>query len=331
MKALFRLAATAILTLTISTLLADCGCQSFELGFGWRRDNLDWKSVIEASSRDSAASGAEADSHFDFHKIHSYSANGKAKFVGSEYYVRLDADYSWTEKGRGNEFLRVMDPTFPTFSSDMHNPVKRRSELYDFSGAVGYPLGFFCCRLNVIPLIGFSYHRQRLRVKGEEQFFSGAAPDIFIPASDDCSGCCCCDSLSSDDVFFGYSGSFDFCGSFHPNKRTSSYRFTWYGPFVGVDIGYALDSVWSLWGEFEYHFGRAHQKRNSDIGFGFLDGYHHEGYAQGFKGTVGTTYVLCNEWFGGVYVDYIWWYAKQHHDSLKWKSVGIYTTLGYMY
>jgi hypothetical protein len=298
----FTKIATLLFTLASALVLADC-CQSYELGVGWRRDNLHWKmsEVDDFSCGDSSATGYAAESDFNFKNIHIYTISGKARFVDHSYFIRLSGEYGISEKGRAQEEFSIFTPFF-SGSTCVSNHVKRRSEFFDFSGATGYPFTFNDGCGYITPLIGFSFHRQRIRVKDDEMIIDGFSDDVV-----------------------------DAVG-FFPTGETSNYRFTWYGPFVGFDAAYSLSPLWTLYGEFEWHFlDRCNRKRDSNVGLEFVDEYHHKGYAYGFNSTIGATAVIGACWFSSFNIDFKYWNSDNHHDHLKWLSVGANVRIGYMY
>ena len=137
-------------------------CQNLELDLGWRRDQLDWK----LSDLNSDYVSGSVDDHILFKDINSYTVSAQAKWFSSYYYIRVSGEYGSTEKGRAHEHFHIESPYF-YYPITVHtsDPIKRRSEMYDLNIAAGYPLAFFDCRLSVVPLVGFSFHRQHLRVK----------------------------------------------------------------------------------------------------------------------------------------------------------------------
>lgn len=336
----------AFVTSTATAL--DCN-SSVELGLGWRRDTLEW----DVSRLNESCVDAEAFSDIDFNKIDMYTAHAKAKWVGCDFYVRLSADYGLSDKGRAREHFGIASPYLGPYPLTIHvdNPVKRRSEFYDFSGAVGYPFTFCCNRWVVVPLLGYSYHRQRIRVKShhdDSSFssdFSLSSSNPFFPgdsspsySSSGPSGAPFWHSGSSSDsaIFDPFSCPSEEIASligFSAKKRTSNYRFTWYGPYLGVDLAYALDHIWSLYTELEWHFlSNCHRKRDSNTAVAFVDSYHRKGWAYGFNGTLGTTFKICACWYGTLNVDFKWWRScSPHNDSVHWKSFGANATLGYMF
>ncbi len=351
--------ATLICLIASSSLLADC-CQSVDVSVGWRRDYVDWKvSRIHSSGY----TPGRAKSEISFKDINSYTISAKSKWAGSAYYVRLSGEYATTFKGQAHEHFRVNSP-YLYFPVDVHtsDPIRRNSEIFDIDGAVGYPLSFCCCRLSVVPLIGFSFHRQRLRVKAHKKCCHSGCPcessnDIDIngySSSTSATSSCCSSSCnfcesSSGEFCLCSSNPFIYADCTNPfssssdtniphelglctHHRTSSYRFTWYGFYLGADIAYALDSCWTLFSELEFHgFNRAHGKRMSRTGVHFVDEYHKKGWAYGFNGVLGATYCICNCWYGTLGVDFRWWKSNSKHDDLEWKMVGANIGIGYVF
>lgn len=289
-----------------------CGCSnnSIEFGMGWRRDNLNWK--IEDLRGDSSASVPPldiTDSKMEFEDIETYMVNARAKFVDYAYYIRLEADYGWSDKGRAEEKVSISN-SFDSFSASLSDPVKRRSELYDFSGAVGYPMLFCNRRWQVVPLVGFSFHRQYIRVENELH------DDQILPEDlEELSDC-------------ASSPSFNSCGHV---VFLSHHRLTWYGPFVGIDLGVALSCDWSLWLDFEYHYGRCNRKRESSFGVHPLDHYHFTDYAHGISGIAGTNIFFCDNWFGGLYVEFRTWKSAHSDDEIHWRSIAFNANLGLLF
>lgn len=319
----------------------DC-CQSFDVSVGWRRDSIDWKN----RKIDSSYVYGKARSDLLFKDINSYTLSAKARWVGSAFYVRCSAEYGLSDNGRARERFKIHSPyLYHPISVETSEPIKRRSEVYDFDGAVGYPFTFLCCRLNIIPLIGFSFHRQHLRVRDDHYCCS-----YSCCYSDDscCSKYFYCHSdsfyLSSSNPFRSSPSSNPFASSSSsdPNiaselglcnpHRTSNYRFTWYGFYAGIDIAFALDGCWTLFGEFEGHFlDKCHQKRKSWTGVYFVDDYHRKEDAYGFNALLGITYYIANEWYATLGVDFNWWKGEKSHNEIHWKKVGTKIGVGYMF
>lgn len=336
-------------TILIAGCFDDDCCASVDCSIGWRRDSLDWKT----RRLDSSYISGHANSRILFKDINSYTLSAKARSVGSCYYFRCSAEYGLSDKGRARERFKINSPyLYHPVRVETSEPIKRRSEVYDFDAAIGYPFVFCCCRMNIIPLIGFSFHRQHLRVREDKHFSCSSS----CSSSDSC-----CSKHSSCSEFFDYHSSESFfVSSSNPFRsspssdpfgspssssstiasalglgnphRTSTYRFTWYGFYLGTDIAYALDSCWTLFSEIEFHFlDNCHRKRKSWTGVYFVDDYHKKEWAYGVNALVGVTYYIANEWYTTLGVDYNWWKSDEKHDKLEWKKVGTKIGIGYMY
>ncbi len=357
-----------LLTLFLSTLITSSAfgdscccvdlCTALELGVGWRRDSLNWK----VKDMESSYISAEADSRIHYKDVEFYVGYGKVKWVGSEFYIKLEGEYGQSQKGRAEEHFHIESSIL---SHSIHaltdNPIKRRSEVYDFDLAFGYPITFCHCRGYVVPMIGCCYHRQRLRVKdrhssssssssyfdssdfekySSEWYNNGESIDssFFYPSSYSSSDFIV--SPSNPFNSFQISDPFGSPSSDHVNiasvlglstdKRTDMERFTWYGPFLGLEVAYGLDPHWTLRAEGNFNFlNNCHRKRDSKTGVYFVDGYHRKGWAYGFDGLVSTTYMLDTCWFFTGTAQYKWWKAHSTHDELHWTSVELDIGIGF--
>jgi hypothetical protein len=352
-------------------LTANC-CQNVDVTVGWRRDSLEWKNQdIHPSYSSSSSASTRANSKIHFTDIDSYTINGEAKWTACNYYIRLSGDYGLTAKGRAHEKFKIEDSIlyYGPIRTHTSDPVKRRSEVYDFNAALGYPLTFCCSRFYVVPLIGFSYHRQHLRVKQKEHYSSSSSDYSCICPCTSSSCSLYCPSYGSSSLFssssrsksshlsssdfsvdsssnpFGYfvsgnpfsssSSSDERIASalgLYNHHRTDNYRFTWYGFYLGVDGAYAMDCDWTLYTELEAHFlDNCHQKRKSWSGVDCVDNFHHKGWACGFNGVIGLVYSLRTCWYVTASVDFKWWKSDNSHNDLSWKTVGANIGLGYVF
>ena len=345
---MFKYLAGLMALLSSATISAQCidSVNSFEFGLGWRRDSIDWKLKDVSSSY----FDADANSHIRFSELNYYMVQFKGRSVGESYYLRYSADYGLSDKGKAKEHFGFYAPDFNIYDLEVRTDdrVKRKSEVYDYDVALGYPFTLCHCKLVITPLIGFSYHRIHLRSKIHHTSSSSSSSS----SSDYYYGNDYNDSSSHSGSFYPDSSNpFDFPSSYDPfqhsssdpmiasalglstEKRTSMYRFTYYGPYVGVDIGYAIDSYWTIFGETECHFlDNCHRKRHSVTGISFVDNYHHKGWAYGFSGTYGANWDMGSNYYASLSADFKWWKAHSgHHDELHWQSVGVNLTLGYAY
>lgn len=353
-KRFFKLATLLFVLISLPSFAqcgGDCCIQSIDFGFGWRRDNIKWKITgIEESSVDAIAS-----SHLKFEDIESYTYHGKARWAGSAFYIRLAGDYGSTFKGHFHERFAIDSPLLGgVLRTHVEHPVKRKSEVFDFTGAVGYP--FLTCDncLMIVPVIGYSFHRQRFRVndKTDNSFTSSNfSLESTNPFFDDSSPFVTSSGSMTDYSFNPFSSNSQSniasLIGFSQKKFTENYRFTWYGPFVGIDLAWGLDEVWTLFTELEYHFlDRSNRKRKSYTAVDFVDDYHSKKWAYGFNGEIGTTIDLGSCWYCVIQVDFRFWksYSRKHYhgssyydtsvrrkDDILWKSVGANIHLGYIF
>lgn len=333
LKQLFFLFTSILGVISSNCVLASCcddSYQTFEIGVGWRRDSLKWKVKDMESSH---CSSMNANSRILFNDIDMYALNGKLRWIGQHYYIRLTGTYAISDKGRAKQHFNIEDSSL--FYSDSlsvytNNHVKRRSEFYDFELAVGYPLAYCDCRLSVVPLIGFSYDRQNIKVKEKHHHHSGSSSSSYfsVDSSNPFNDC------ESSNPFSCSSSSENIASELglHNHRDSASYRFSWYGPLAGIDIAYALDECWTLFTELEGHFlSNVHRKRKSWTGVSFVDDYHHKGWAYGFDAVVGTSFIIQEDWFSTISVGYKWWKGDSKHDELQWKSVNVNISIGYIF
>jgi len=341
-KLLFAL--TAILTGIVAHEAAFANCcegacyRVVDLEVGWRRDYINWKTKDLCSGY---LSGNIDDKLF-FKDINSYTISGHAKWLAEHYYIRTSAEYGLTDKGRAHEHFDFRNCNL-CWPLNLHtsDPIKRRSEVYDFDGAIGYPFLFYKCHLCIIPLLGFSFHRQHLRVKESKdsssccdtptnpcQFFQcHSSSSFFIDSCNDLR----CDWCSNPFASESSSNIARNIGliNFH---RTDTYRITWYGFYMGADMSYACDGNWTLYWNTEFHFlDSCHRKRKSFTGVFCVDDYHRTGGAYGFNNIVGFYGYIANNWYFTGSVDFNWWRAKSRHDEMVWKKVGAKLGLAYQF
>jgi hypothetical protein len=297
LSAIFALAVTTTLALN-SKVEADT---SVQFGIGYRSDDINWR--VQAPEEVSP----KTETHLNFRDIEIFTLQGKLKGVcGDCVYYRADGQYGWILDGtvrESGQFATTSQPDCGTtivFGST-HNDIKR-NYVADFNIAVGYPLQqCWCPCLQVVPTLGFGYDTQRLRQKHHDRF------DDRLPHD--------CSPLDSDH-----------------HEGHSKYRFTFWGPFVGLDLALCHQECWNLYTELQYHFGtRARRERNSHIGDEFFDHYERTKRAYGVSLKFGSTYAFNCNLFADAYVTYKRFTSHQHHDSLSWRSIGIALDLGYIF
>lgn len=159
-----------------------------------------------------------------FKNMDFYTINARARVISECYYGRFDADYGWMNPKHKKECFALYPAILEDESCselDFNFKTKQNGYAYDFSAAVGYPFVFECGTFQVIPVIGYSFHKIHQDEKTHDKF---------------------CDSSCAD-----CSTSFVGCNDW---KCKADWK--WYSPFIGVDLAYNV-SCFDFFAELEYH------------------------------------------------------------------------------
>jgi hypothetical protein len=301
---------SALSTLFLTTTLAFVGeveaDTSIQFGVGYRSDNINWKT----SFPDEILLGSE--SKLNFKDLEIFTVGGRLKSVcGDCVYYRIDGQYGWILDGTVRESDTIAAPiTTPisgiaeitTIHPITHNDVKGKY-VADFNVGVGYPIQqCWCPNLQIIPTIGFSYDTQRIRAGNRDKITDKLSSQ----------------QLATYELVVG-------------KRKHNKYRTTWWSPYVGLDFAYCHQDCWNLYGEIEYHFGRARRERNSDTSKAFLDNFERTRNAQGWSFKVGSLYFFRCNWFIDGHISYKRWTSHKHNDRITWKSGALGLDLGYMF
>jgi hypothetical protein len=177
------------------------------------------------------------------------------------FYMRVNGDYGWILSGRNRDSDYNGDDRTLEFSRSVSD--SDGGSVYDVSVGFGRASNYLNDSLKIVPLLGFSAHGQNLILKNGLQVISDN-PSLLGP-------------------FEGLN---------------SSYRTTWYGPWIGLDVFWAPS--WSIplsfWGSAEYHRTWYHARGHWNLRSDFADDFHNESCANGFVGMVGIDYDLGCNW-----------------------------------
>jgi hypothetical protein len=132
-----------------------------------------------------------------------FRVKGDYGLVKSGTGTRTDIDSQATEIGPRNEWSFEVDDNY----------------VWDISLGLGYDMTFCCDQLHIIPMIGYSWHKQRYLSTDWERRFFDAAP---VPENE----------------ITGY---------------YERYENRWNGFWVGLDTAYVFCCNWTLFAGFEYH------------------------------------------------------------------------------
>lgn len=322
---LTKLLVTAAMPLT-GMLMADS--TSVQVGVGYRQDSIDW-TIEEPGSLN-----PHAKSNLHFKDLEIFVIGGQVKSqLGCSGYARLSFDYGWLFDGRLRHSLEVKnireDEVFGHNGTHqegeylqvaIHNDVKSNSFVWDLNLALGYPIHCWCEEFTFAPTIGFSYSRQYIRSKEHFGLLDGLSTSDF-ESFDLSSG----DSSSSEVTEASSSSSSN--RRHHSNK----FRTSWWGPWIGFDVAYVSCDCWTLYGEFELHFGRARREKNTRTGVTYFDDYDRTKSFWGPLFRVGANYIFCENWYADTSVSYQKFISNAHRDDLYWSSATIRVDVGYLF
>lgn len=322
MKKLFSVLSTLLLTSTLGLVGQVEADANIELGVGYRSDDFTAKVKVPDDIR------LNSYSELRFRDIEICTLNGRIKSTcGDCVYYRADGYYGWVFDGDVRETdqlaLEASEPLAENtqicgYKVKLHNHSRGRY-VAGFNFALGYPLNWCLCEgLQLIPTIGFSYDTIRLGWKNRDRIDSSILSEL------DFSSCVSNCSSSSSSSLSPSSSSSNPCG-----RRHSTFRSTFWGPFIGLDFCYNHMDCFNLYGEVEFHWSRARRDRHTDITLCFLDHFKRSRDAWGWNLRLGSTYYLrCNMYVDG-WVGYKNYTSHKHRDHLDWKSYSVGVAFGY--
>lgn len=201
--------------------------------------------------------------------------------ICQHFYGWAQADYGWIVGGEN----RDSDYWGPNRTEEFCRSISRadRGHVYDGSMAIGYQFYQDDQSWILTPLIGYSGHAQHLTIINGE---------VVLQASHS-----------------------DWIGSIY--GLNSSYKAYWYGPWVGIRMGYApYNECWTVEAGYEYHKvcygGHGHWNLRVDMPDGFG---HHTNDAHGHVWTLMGRYALTEYWFLAAKVAYQTWDASNGIDG----------------
>jgi len=322
------------------SFLPEVAESNLSLGVGYRQDELSWHTC-----------GCTFDPHIKYEKINIWEIGLTGKYVTCDnIYVRGYADYGWITGGRrtetdyefqtGQEFVSsCSSSSFTEGSAFVENDAYKDSvkgNVYDVSIALGYQFRWCDDSFAVSPIVGYSWDGQHLKGKANQDcFFSD---DSVMKSS--------CSSYS-------YPSSYSSCSSSSSSSDSNSafYRTRWNGPFIGVDLEYALWCDWTVFAGYEYHWARFHASSKTGNNTKFTQ---NASNANGQNVFVGTSYDFCDCWTLALIGEFGYWTTKGGHSTqtlasfdvdcdnirtqsrtklkeVKWETASISMDLGYTF
>lgn len=299
---------------------------SLEVGVGYRRDTLEWKT----SSHSSGSSGYDLSgdfpdrfkSHLKWKNINIWEIEANGKYVTCDcLYFRFNADYGWITSGKnrdsdssGNNYYAE---SFREFSRS-HSKVK--GNVYDVRLAVGYQFKFCDDSFSLTPLVGYAWQGQHFRDRDLRHSY--VSNDVVLtPAVRSQSS----SSSSSDfESFSSSSGSsYGYSGGEH-----SKYHTRWNGPFIGFDFDYRFGCAceWDVFGTYEFHWTEYHAKGKWNLRQDLHHGgfTHHAKDAYGSIFDIGLKWDFCECWTASIKGEFQWYWADHGRDRSRVAGSGGY-------
>ncbi|MBI5492232.1 MAG: TonB-dependent receptor [Deltaproteobacteria bacterium] len=242
------------------------------LSTGLRSDEFDWN-----IAGDSSGANPNVLSELSWRELDIYEIRGKLAVETNRVYIRGSLAYGLIYNGVNQDSDYNGDNRTLEFSRS--NNRADDGSVWDISGGVGYVFRLTPssrAALDVIPLAGFSYHRQNLTITDGFQTIPATGP-------------------------FG--------------GLNSTYEARWTGPWAGVDLIYRFDRL-TLSGTFEYHVASylAEADWNLRTDFAHPKSFEHTANGTGVVVSLGGDYAISKEWAVGGSFDYQDWRAEDGTD-----------------
>jgi hypothetical protein len=304
-KFVVTLMASLLSCSTASAFWPEALDSSLEIGVGYRRDTLEFKTHVNCDNEycDDSRIPFELGSHVKWKDLNIWQIEAKGKYVTCDnIYLRANGDYGWITSGKRTESVgdsfSVSDYYFAqsfsdSSSSGRSNSKKPKGHVYDLKFALGYQFKMCDDSFAIAPLIGYSWNGQHIK---------GRNKDNHDYSDYDC---------------FAYSDS-----SSGQKKNGGKYDTRWNGPFVGFDFDYRFgcgcEADWEVFGSYEFHWADFHASADWNRHRRFCHGFHqHSRRAYGNVFDIGIKWDFCECWTLALKGEFQWWCADKGHDRTK--------------
>lgn len=225
---------------------------------GYRVDGLDWN-----IAGNSDGSNPNILSELTWKNLEMFQVRGKVKTDLDGNYLRGYFSYGWITDGENQDSDYDGDDRTGEFSRSNNN--SDSGAAWDASAGVGFDHDYNTgSALKFYPVLGYSYHRQNLRITDGYQTVatSGRTPVL---------------------------------GPF--NGLKSTYEARWYGPWAGMDFSYKRQDL-SLGAGMEFHLVRYYADANWNLrsDFAHPKSFEHEATGAGFVFDLGAEYAITKNW-----------------------------------
>lgn len=298
MRSWFSVLLTAVVGLVAPYLSADHR-SSVQFGAGYRHDDLSWNFKIP--NCDPIFS-----SRLHFKDIHILEIGVAAQSTCDCVYLRGLASFGWILDGTFTERFKEDITRFTSNIQECHEIENLREArtraildgryVVNLNAAIGYPIYFCNCTLELAPVVGYSYREENIRL---EQNTRATFRDHLRSSSSSSCGISSSESSSSDECNRGRLG-LDLC------KCNDEHFVTrWWGPYLGLDLNYTPCDCWAIYASIEGHWAQFKGRRQTNSGFCSFDDFSQSTrHAHGFILRAGANYDICDCWFVGLNASY---------------------------
>ncbi len=264
----------------------------FIFSAGYRRDELDWNIAGDINGNNPNVLSELSWEDLEITQLRLLNKT----MVPNRFYLRASVAYGWIFDGT------VQDSDYAgnnrTFEFSRSNNSSDDGDVRDASVAIGYPIRIGGeVSWTIIPLAGYSYHEQNLRMTDGFQTVSipVVTPSVVIVPPP--------------------------LGPFP--GLDSTYETRWKGPWIGLDLNFKVDEIkaWAhrieTYVSFEYHWAdynaEAHWNLRDD--FAHPKSFEHDADGVGVVLTAGFNVVLTPRWRLNINYDYQDWSTDDGTDT----------------
>ncbi len=258
---------------------------------GYRQDQLDWNI---------AGGGVNVLSELSWDNLRIYEVEGRGRY---EYLPRtrrfglaLEGSLGYGVIDSGENQDSDYSGSDRTLEWSRSNNRTDGGHVLDASLGLGVPYLSSLADVRFTPLLGYSYHRQKLVLTdGVQTLSEQALADQFFGAGE---------------VTVPPQGAF--------SGLDSSYSTQWYGPWAGLEVASREDKRFSFSGRFEYHLAeyRAEGDWNLRDDLQHPKSFSHDAVGRGLVGEVAGRYRMTPRWALHLAVDYSDWRASDGTDII---------------
>lgn len=269
---LLSLSLTPFSSYTICSTLPSCFSPAIqeatlEVGSGFRVDHFNWNVAGEKIGHHKFFPNILSELKWD--ELRMWTVDGKLVVVTcNDVYLRADGTFGSIYHGTVRDSDFYCDDRSGIFSQSRSNAGKGR--VFDVSGAIGYQYVWVHGALVIIPLAGYSHDAQHLHMFDGDQEI-------------------CCDRDSGELLPIG-----------RIHRLNSTYKASWFGPWIGMNLGWNVNRCFSIFAEYQYHWPRYRGTGEWNLREDLPDGFHHRARGKGHVIEGNATYEFCDGWTFGV-------------------------------